>query len=418
MAARDLTDAEPRVAPFGSWESPFPIDLLTRGTVALAEVQVHDGVGYWLEGRPDEQGRQVLVRRGVDGEEVRLSPDGFNVRTRVHEYGGGAYAVDGELVVVSDFTTGRLHRVTAPGQLAPITPEGRAWRFADLSIDRFRNRILAIREDHEPDTLARHGEAENAVVAIDLASGEVSVLVDGSDFFSSPRQSPDGRRMAWLRWNHPNMPWDGTELVVADLDPAGRPSPPRVVAGSATDWIAQPRWSPQGVLHFAAEPDGWMNLFRLADGDRVERATPQMEAEFAFPDWAFGIANYAFEADGSIVAVGRAAGRDSLYRFVVDREPTRLDVPWTEMSYLAVDGGRVLFRAASPVQPWAIVELDIETASHRPIRPSSSTVFEPAEISPGRLVEFPTTGARTSFGLCYAPHNRRFRGPDGQPPPL
>jgi len=167
VAARDLTATRgSRAAPFGSWESPFPIDLLTRGTVTLGEIQADEGVRSWLEGRPAEAGRQVLVRRDRDGRDVRLSPEGFNVRTRVHEYGGGAYAVDGDLVVVSDFATGRLHRVMAPEQLAPITSEGRAWRFADLSIDRQRNRILAIREDHEPDTLARHGQAENAVVAV------------------------------------------------------------------------------------------------------------------------------------------------------------------------------------------------------------------------------------------------------------
>jgi dipeptidyl aminopeptidase/acylaminoacyl peptidase len=419
VAARDLrTTQEPEVAPYGSWESPFPIDLLTRGTVVLGEVRAIGGVGYWLEGRPDEAGRQVLVRRGLDGEQARLSPPGFNVRTRVHEYGGGAYAVDGDLVVVSDFATGRLHRVIAPEQLEPITPEGRAWRFADLSIDAPRNRILAIREDHEPDTLARHGEAENAIVAIDLATGDVTGLVDGSDFFSSPRLSPDGHRTAWLRWNHPNMPWDGTELVVADVDAAGQPSNPRVVAGGGSEWIAQPRWSPDGVLHFVAEPDGWMNLFRLVDGDRVERATPAMEAEFGFPDWVFGLANYAFAADGSIVAVGRSSGRDRLFHVVPGQETAPLDVPWTEMSYLAIDGRNVLFRAASSSDPWAIVELDLDGGASRVVRPSTSTVFEPEDISTSGLVEFPTTAGRTAFGLYYAPHNRRFRGPEGQAPPL
>jgi len=407
-----------RAAPHGSWESPFPIDLLTRGTVTLGEIQAGDGVRYWLEGRPAEAGRQVLVRRDRDGRDVRLSPEGFNVRTRVHEYGGGAYAVDGDLVVVSDFATGRLHRVVAPEQLEPITREGRAWRFADLSIDRPRNRILAIREDHEPDTLARHGQAENAIVAIDLEAGAVTVLVEGSDFYSCPRLSPDGRRLAWLRWDHPNMPWDGTELVVADVDAAGRTAPPRVVAGSRSEWIAQPRWSPEGILHFIAEPDGWMNLLRVGEGDRVERVTPPLDAEFAFPDWVFGIANYAFAADGSIVAVGRARARDRLYRIVAGESPAPFDLPWTEMGYLTVDGGTVVLRAACPTDPWAIVELELDGGAPRVLRRSTATVFDPADISPGRLLEFPTTAGRTAFGLYYAPLNRRFRGPDGDLPPL
>ena len=418
MAARDLTaTAESRAAPFGSWESPFPIDLLTRGAVTLGEIQAAGGVRWWLEGRPDEGGRQVLVRRGPDGEVARLSPEGFNVRSRVHEYGGGAYAVDGDVVVVSDFATGRLHRVVAPEQLEPITP-ARAWRFADLSIDTGRNRILAIREDHEPDTLARHGQAENAVVAIDLASGKVTVLAESSDFFAAPRVSPDGRRMCWLRWDHPNLPWDGTELVLADLDEAGHPNAPRVVAGSPADWIAQPRWSSDGVLHFVAEPDGWMNLFRLADGDGVERATLPIEAEFAFPDWVFGLANYAFSADGRIVASGRSGGRDRLYQFGAGSAGELTDVPSTEIAYLAMDGRTAIFRAASPMDPWAILELDLDGDARRVLRESMTTTFDPADVSLSRLVEFPTSGERTAFGRYYAPVNRLFHGPDGARPPL
>ncbi|HEY8989132.1 MAG TPA: S9 family peptidase [Candidatus Limnocylindrales bacterium] len=418
MAARDLTaTAESRVAPFGSWESPFPIDLLTRGAVTLGEIQAVGGARWWLEGRPDEGGRQVLVRRGPDGEVARLSPEGFNVRSRVHEYGGGAYAVDGDVVVVSDFATGRLNRVVAPEQLEPITP-ARAWRFADLSIDTGRNRILAIREDHEPDTLARHGQAENAVVAIDLASGKVTVLAEGSDFFAAPRVSPDGRRMCWLRWDHPNLPWDGTELVLADLDEAGHPNAPRVVAGSPADWIAQPRWSPDGVLHFVAEPDGWMNLFRLADGERVERATLPIEAEFAFPDWVFGLANYAFSADGRIVASGRSGGRDRLYQFGAGSAGELTDVPSTEIAYLAMDGRTAIFRAASPADPWAILELDLDGDARRVLRESMTTTFDPADVSLSRLVEFPTSGERTAFGRYYTPVNRLFHGPDGARPPL
>ena len=211
-----------RIAPYGAWESPFAIELLTRGAVTFGEIGAADGRRWWLEGRAEEGGRQVLVRRETDGTLTRLTPEGFNARGRVHEYGGGAILVDGDLVVVSDFATGRLHRVTAPGVLEPLTADGRAWRFADFCHDRRRNRLIAVREDHEPDTLARHGEAENAVVAIDLDDGALTVLAEGSDFFAAPRLAPDGSRLAWLRWSHPNLPWDGTELVVADLDDRGR----------------------------------------------------------------------------------------------------------------------------------------------------------------------------------------------------
>ena len=290
-------------APFGEWVSPFPISLLTAGVVSLGEIRAADGVRWWLEGRPDEKGRQVLVRRATDGTETRLTPEAFNTRTRVHEYGGAAYVVDGDLVIVSDFATGRLNRIVASGALRPLTLD-RAWRFADLVVDRARNRLLAIREDHEPETIARHGEAENSLVAIDLDGGEVTVLASGADFVAAPRLSPDGRRLAWLEWSHPNLPWDGTELRLADLAADGSIGAATTVVGSPNDWISQPRWSPEGVLHFAAEPTGWMNIHRLVDG-RPE-VVAELEAEFASPDWIFGLSNYGFLADGSIVAIGRS----------------------------------------------------------------------------------------------------------------
>jgi len=406
------------VAEYGSWESPFPIELLAKGAITFAEVGAADGVRWWLEGRAEERGRQVLVRRELDGSLTRLTPDGFNARCRVHEYGGGAVLIDGDLVVVSEFATGRLHRVTAPGVLAALTPADRAWRFADLSPDRSRNRVLAVREDHEPATIARHGQAENAVVAIDLDDGSVTVLADGADFFSAPRLSPDGRRLAWLRWNHPNLPWDGTELVLADLDGAGRPVNARVVAGSPSDWIAQPRWSPDGVLHFVAEPDGWMNLMRLGAGNAVERVTAPIEAEFAFPDWVFALAGYAFAPDGTIVAVGRSGGRDRLHRIARDGSATPLELPFSEIGYVAIDGGSAVFRAAAPDRPWAIVELDLATSATVSHRRSTALEVDPASASLGELVEFPTDGDRTAFAIHYRPTSQGFQGPPDSLPPL
>ncbi len=360
----------------------------------------------------------MLVRRALDGAVTRLTPEGFNVRSRVHEYGGGAYLIDGDLIVVSDFATGRLQRVTSPGRLEPLTPDGVAWRFADLGLDRSRNRILAVREDHEPATIARHGQAENALVAIDLDGGAVTVLADGADFFSSPRLSPDGGRFAWRRWNHPNLPWDGTELVLAEIDANGLPVNARVVAGSPSDWIAQPRWSPDGVLHFVGEPDGWMNLMRLGPDEQIERVSPPIDAEFAYPDWVFGIANHAFGPDGSIVAVGRSGGHDRLYRIGTDGQATVFDLPFSEIGYLVVDGGTAVFRGAATDRPWAVVELDLATGTTTVVRGSTALELDPADVSVGHPVEFPTDGDRTAFGILYPPLNRAVDGPAGGRPPL
>jgi dipeptidyl aminopeptidase/acylaminoacyl peptidase len=402
------------VAPYGSWASPFPIERLTDRVVFLAEPKAAGGIRWWLEGSPDEGGRQKLVRRELDGTTVRLTPEGFNARSRVHEYGGAAVLISGDLVVVSDFTTGRLHRVTAPGALSPITPE-RAWRFADAIHDPARNRLIAIREDHDPETVERHGEWFNDLVAIDLGTGDVTALASGADFYASPRLSPDGTTLAWTEWHHPNLPWDGTELRLSRLGPAGELGAAHTVAGDRHDWVSQPRWSPEGVLHFAAEPEGWMNLFRYVGG-RIEAVCP-MAAEFASPEWQFGNSSYGFLPGGEILAVARSEGRDQLLRIAADGSAQRVEVPYTEISSMAIDGDRAVLRATSPIEPAAIVEVSLD-GQIEVLRRATPFVPDPADVAVPTHVEFPTTGGRTAFGNFYAPTSQRYEAPPGELPPL
>lgn len=409
-----MSPANAIVAPFGSWASPFSIDRLTDRVVFLSEARGVDGIRWWLEGRPDEGGRQVLVRRNVDGTLTRLTPEGFNARSRVHEYGGAAVLVSGDLIVVSDFGTGRLNRVVAPEQLAPLTPE-RGWRYTDAIHDAARNRLIAVREDHEDATVASHGEWTNDLVAIDLTTGAVSVLAEGSDFYAAPRLSPDGSTLAWLEWHHPNMPWDGTELHLAALAADGSLGASRIVAGSRTDWISQPRWSPDGTLHFVAEPDGWMNLFRLVNG-AIERVT-SAEAEFAGPDWQFGYVTYDFMADGGILAIARSGGRDQLVKVNGDGEIAPIEMPYTEMAGLSIDGDTVVLRAAGADRPASVIELDRD-GNLTVLRQATPNLPEREDVSIAQHIEFPTTGNRTAFGNFYPPTNRSFVGPEGELPPL
>jgi dipeptidyl aminopeptidase/acylaminoacyl peptidase len=408
---------EPRtIAPYGAWASPLPIARLTEGVVFLSEPRAAGGRRWWLEGRPGEGGRQVLVRRDPDGSMTRLTPAGFNARSRVHEYGGAATLVVGDLVIVSDFATGRLNRVLAPEHLEPFTPD-RAWRFADLEPDLGRHRIIAVREDHEPDVVAEHGEWVNELVAIDLASGAVTILDRGADFYAAPRLSPDGRELAWVRWNHPNMPWDGTELLLAAVADDGSLGTSRVVAGSAHEWISQPRWSPGGRLHFAAEPDSWMNLFRLGADGHAEPVL-RMDAEFAEPEWQFGNHTYDFLADGSILAVARSAGRDRLHRIAPAGEATEIETPFTEIAALAIDGETVLLRAAGPSEPGQITELDSTTGALTLLRLGTPFRPDPNVASAPEHIEFPTANGLTAHANLYRPHNPAFAAPDGELPPL
>ena len=402
------------VAPYGSWASPFKIERLTDRVVFLAEPLGVDGARWWIEGRPDEGGRQVLIRREADGTLTRMTPEGFNARSRVHEYGGAASLISGDLVVVSDFVTGRLHRVVRPGELMPLTPE-RDWRYADAIHDPARNRLIAVREDHEPDTVARHGEWNNDLVAIDLETGDVTALAEGSDFYAAPRLSPDGTTLTWLEWHHPNMPWDGTELRMAEIAADGSLANPRTIAGSRTEWISQPRWSPDGVLHFAAEPTGWMNLYRWVDG-KAEQIT-NLEAELVGPDWQFGYTTYTFLRGGDILAIARSSGRDRLIRVARDGAVSEIDLPYTEMNALSVDGDRVVLRAAGPDRPAAVIELDL-AGNVDVLRTANPNTPEPEDVSLPEHIEFPTEGGRTAFGNYYAPTNRSFAAPDGELPPL
>ena len=401
-------------APFGSWASPFKIERLTDRVVFLSEPHGIDGIRWWIEGRPEESGRQVLVRRETDGTLTRMTPEEFNARSRVHEYGGAAYLVSGDLVVVSDFTTGRLHRIVRPGELVPLTPE-RQWRYADAIHDAARNRLIAVREDHEPDTVASHGEWNNELVAIDLDSGDVAVLATGSDFYAAPRLSPDDSTLAWLEWHHPNMPWDGTELRLATIGADGSLGEPRTIAGSRTDWISQPRWSPEGVLHFAAEPTDWMNLYRYVDGKAVPISN--VEAELVAPDWQFGYRTYTFLDGGDILAIARSSGRDNLIRIAPDGSSITIDLPYTEMNGLSVDGDRLVLRAAAPDKPAAVIEIDLQ-GNVTVLRTANPTIPEREDVSIPEHIEFPTTGDLIAFGNFYPPTNRSFVGPAGELPPL
>lgn len=409
-----MTQGSVTVAAFGSWASPFRIERLTDRVVFLTEARGAGGVRWWLEGRPEEGGIQALFRRDPDGTMTRLTPPGFNARSRVHEYGGAATLISGELIVVSDFVTGRLNRVVAPEQVVPFTPE-RQWRYADAVHDPAHDRLIAVREDHEPEMVAKHGEWNNDLVAIDLATGAVTILAEGADFYAAPRLSPDGSTLAWLEWHHPNMPWDGTELFQAPILEDGTLGPRLLVAGSRSDWISQPRWSPDGILHFAAEPHGWMNLFRFANGE-IETVT-DYEAEFVGPDWQFGYATYEFMADGTILAIARSAGRDALVKIDANGDLTPIDVPFTEMSGLSIDGDTVIMRGSGPLNPASVVELDANGAVTI-LRTATPNQPEREDVALPQHVEFPTAGGRTAYGNFYPPTNKSFVGPAGELPPL
>ncbi|MBC8056997.1 MAG: PD40 domain-containing protein, partial [Rhizobiales bacterium] len=243
--------------PFGSWPSPVTAERLAGATIRLGQIALRGDEIFWSEGRPQAQGRNVLVRRAAGGALTDVNPAPFNVRTRAHEYGGGAFVLLEDGVVFSHDDDQQLYRVDATGEPKQLTHDA-AQRYADAVVDTARNRLIAVREDHR----AGATDAVATLVAIALDTGATEVLARGHDFFASPALSPDGRQLAWLGWDHPNMPWDGTTLWIADVAPDGTLGAPRRVAGGRAESIFQPSWSPSGELHFVSDRTGWWNLYR------------------------------------------------------------------------------------------------------------------------------------------------------------
>jgi dipeptidyl aminopeptidase/acylaminoacyl peptidase len=404
--------SKPKTAPYGSWKSPITPDLIVSESIGLGSISIDGDNIYWIEVHYQEGGRYVVVRRTPDGRTTELTPAPFNVRTRVYEYGGRAYAAAGDTLYFSNFNGQRLYVQKAEEALRPITPEGDL-RYADHTLDLRRKRLLCVREDHRGP-----GEAVNTIASIDLeGQGEGKVLLSGNDFYSSPRLSPDGSRLAWLTWNHPNMPWDGTELWVGELNEAGEITSSERVAGGIEESIFQPEWSPDGILYFVSDATGWWNLYRQVDGNN--ELLYEMEAEFGVPQWVVGLSTYGFISADALYCIYEQHGSSHLACLDLSRrELEALPVPYTDMSGIKTGAGKVVFLAGSPTEPTSIVQLDPDTHQIQVLRRSSESVVEPGTISTPEEIEFPTENGLTAYGFFYPPRNQDFQAPEGELPPL
>jgi dipeptidyl aminopeptidase/acylaminoacyl peptidase len=402
---------------YGCWKGPITGALLTSSGIGFSEFQFSNGNLYWLESRPDESGRVVVVRSSPAGAPVDLLPRDYNARTRVHEYGGGAYFLLNDTVFFSNFKDQRLYRIdpkVTPRAITPEPPQPGSLRYADGRITPDGRTIICVRERHEGGR-----EAINELVALPAdGSEEPQIIVHGYDFYSFPRISPDGQRLAWTCWKHPQMPWDGTELWACDLGRDGRVSNAHRIAGGPVESIFQPEWSPDGSLFFISDRTGWWNLYAELSGKVVP--VFQAEAEIGVPQWLFGYTRYAFLSDGRIACILDKNGFEYVVLADASHSKTQtIELPYSVFGGIRSDGVDALFfPAASGVKAAEVVSIRLSDRTPRVLKHSLGVTLDRGYLSEPEAIEFPTSNDQTAHALFYAPKNKDFTAPAGERPPL
>jgi dipeptidyl aminopeptidase/acylaminoacyl peptidase len=400
-------------APYGSWKSPITSEAMTASTIRIEDVVLDGNDIYWSEQHPNEKGRYAIERWTTDGAIVELLPGPWSARTRVHEYGGAAFTVVDGAVYFQNDADQRVYRLEDDGSMTPLTPDTDI-RHADFTFDRAHNRLIAVREDHTTGA----SEAVNSIGSIPVdGSMSGAVLVGGHDFYATPRVGPDGTKLSWLSWDHPNMPWDGCELWVGEIGTDGSIGNPRLVAGGTRESIFQPIWSPDGTLYFASDRTGFWNIYRdTPDGPRIvlEKAN-----EYGSPLWVFSISTFGFLDAKRILAASFGDGKWGLSIIDVETGVEQpIELPSTAIGDVLARDGIGVFAAGSPVEATALVRLDVDTGKLTKIRSTSADEPERGYLSVPGMVEFPTTDGKTAFGFYYPPQNQDFSGPEGELPPL
>ncbi|MEM7589922.1 MAG: S9 family peptidase [Cyanobacteria bacterium P01_A01_bin.83] len=401
------------ISSFGSWKSPITSDLIVNQTIGIGSIIVNQDNVYWLEKRPQEQGRNVVVVSSNNQLPKDITPLPYSVRSKVHEYGGGAYIIDRDTAYFSNYQDNRIYRQLINQQPHPLTEE-LPQRYADLIVDRNRNRLIGICEAHQTD-----GEPQNSIVTIDLSTGKVENLIAGEDFYASPRLSPDGQFLTWLSWNHPNMPWDSTYLWLARLDQAGMILEPELVAGGEAESVCEPKWDHQGTLYFSSDRNNWWNIYRRRVSGEVE-VLWDAAAEFAYPHWVFGLSTYALVDDENLICAYSSQGcwhlgmielKTKQFKEIKTRYTNISDLQWS-------DAGFAVFVGGSPTESTAVIKLDLTTEREEILKRTGELDLDPGYLSQPEAITFPTQNNLTAYAWYYPPQNQDYQAPVEELPPL
>ena len=400
---------------YGTWKSPITADLVAASSNAFSEPKIDsNGFVYFLELRPSERGRYALVRISPAGEIEEILPAEFNARNRVHEYGGASYAVtkDGSTIYFSNFSDQRIYKRNNDGRINPLT-SGTQNFYADYVIDEKRNRLVCIQEDH-----SGPGEAINRIVSLSLKNLEISILVFGNDFYSSPRISPDGSKLVWLTWNHPELPFFGSELWICDISEDGSLSNKRLVAGSSEESIVEPSWSPSGILYFVSDRSNWWNIHGFVN-NRVENVLP-IEAEFSGAHWVFGQSSYTFLSNEEILCTFNKEGFSHL-ALIDTRAKSLLEIKnsYTDVRYVESNQDFAVIVGGASSKSSEVSTFSPRDSKISRLYPTNQTeLIDPSFLSIPVPIEFQTDGNLTSHALYYAPKNADYSEQDNGLPPL
>ncbi|PSF37490.1 peptidase [Aphanothece hegewaldii CCALA 016] len=396
---------------YGSWKSPITSDLIVAETIGLGEIAIDGNEIYWIEGRPSEGGRNVLVKKSIEGKNIEIIPPPYNMRTLVHEYGGGSLLVIDTIIYFVNFADQRIYQQIYPNPPQPLTPENKL-RYADFILDRTRNHLICVCEDH---TQAEQ-EPKNYIASVDVKTGEIKILTSGADFYSSPRLSPDGHQLAWIEWNHPNMPWDESQLWLANFDEQGNLENSKCLVGNREESICEPRWSPDGILYFSSDRSGWWNLYNYQN---YPEPLIQAEAEFAYPHWIFGITTYGFINKSKIACTYTQNGQWYLAYIDLNTQSLHpINIPYTNISSLKIQGEKLVFIGSSPTQTTAIIQYDLKSQETTILQRSSQITIDPKYISIPEAIAFPTENGMTAYAWYYPPKNPDYQAPITEKPPL
>lgn len=405
-----------QTAPFGSWPSPIQAEMLASASIRLGQTYVQGEMSYWIESRPAEKGRSLLVACGKDGQAEEVTGPEYNIRSAVHEYGGGAAIIAEDTLFFSNFSDHKIYRqLLSEKHASPMTSDECKSRYADFCFDKKRNRLIFVQEDHSDP----QAEPLNFLSCLNLSQqspGEPEILLAGSDFFSTPKVSPDGRLLAWINWNHPNMPWDESKLWTGNLGNDGSLSNMQLVAGGNGESVSQAAWGSDGTLYFISNKSGWLNLYASYSG--LVECLYEMEAEFATPDWVFGLSNYAVLENNQIICTYNQKGIWQLAKLCPEKRVLEnIETPYKDIAYLKASGSRVIFCGGAPDRFAEIASLNLDTNKLEVLRRSNELKIDPEYFSVAEPIEFESEKG-IAYAFYYAPKNKDFAGGDEELPAL